>query len=244
MPSVLVTGASRGVGLAIARKLAGAGYQVAALARAQGEALTAAIEEAKAAQSGSLVFEPFDLNDVEAIPAFARRLKQRFGACYGLVNNAGLGTDGLLATMHLSQIEALVRLNTIAPIVLTKHILRSMMLAREGRIVNIASIIAQTGYSGLSVYGATKASMIGFTKSLAREVGALGVTVNAIAPGFLDTEMTSGIGEHARGQVIRRSALQRLAEVDDVANAVAYLLGEGARNITGAVLTIDAGATA
>jgi len=244
MRSVLVTGASRGVGLAVARKLAGAGYQVAALARAQGEALTAAIEETKTLQCGSLAFEPFDLNDVQAIPALARRLKRRFGAFYGLVNNAGLGTDGLLTNMHLTQIEALVRLNTVAPIVLTKHILRSMILEREGRIINMASIIAQSGYSGLSVYGATKASMIGFTKSLAREVGALGVTVNAIAPGFLDTEMTSGLDEHARGQVVRRSAMRRLAEVDDVANAVAYLLGEGARNITGAVLTIDAGATA
>ena len=244
MPSVLVTGASRGVGLAIARKLAGAGYQVAALARAQGDALTAAIEETKAAQCGSLDFEQFDLNDVEAIPALARRLKHRFGAFYGLVNNAGLGTDGLLANMHLTQIEALVRLNTVAPIVLTKHIIRSMMLQRKGRIVNIASIIAQSGYSGLSVYGATKASIIGFTKSLAREVGPLGVTVNAIAPGFLDTEMTTGLDENARGRVIRRSAMRRLAEVDDVANAVTYLLGEGARNVTGAVLTIDAGASA
>jgi len=160
------------------------------------------------------------------------------------VNNAGLGTDGLLTNLHVTQIEALVRLNTVAPIVLTKHILRSMMLKREGRIVNVSSIIAQTGYSGLSVYGATKASMIGFTKSLAREVGPLGVTVNAVAPGFLDTEMTSGLDEQARGQVIRRSAMRRLAEVDDVASAVAYLLGEGGRNITGAVLTIDAGASA
>jgi len=244
MPSVLVTGASRGVGLAIARKLAGDGYQVAALARGQSKALTAAIGEAKAAQRGSLDFEPFDLNDLEAIPALVRRLKQTFGAFYGLVNNAGLGTDGLLTNLHVTQIEALVRLNTVAPIVLTKHILRSMMLKREGRIVNVSSIIAQTGYSGLSVYGATKASMIGFTKSLAREVGPLGVTVNAVAPGFLDTEMTSGLDEQARGQVIRRSALRRLAEVDDVASAVAYLLGEGGRNITGAVLTIDAGASA
>jgi 3-oxoacyl-[acyl-carrier protein] reductase len=239
-----VTGASRGIGLAIARKLAGAGYRVAALARGQGEALTAAIEEARATRHGSLEFEPFDLNDVEAIPALARRLKQTYGPFYGLVNNAGLGTDGLLTNMHLAQIEGLVRLNTLAPMVLTKHILRSMMLERAGRIVNIASVIAHTGYSGLSVYGATKASMIGFTKSLAREVGPLGVTVNAIAPGFLETEMTSGLSPQALGQVIRRSALRRLAEVDDVANAVVYLLGEGARNVTGAVLTIDAGASA
>jgi 3-oxoacyl-[acyl-carrier protein] reductase len=244
MFNVLVTGASRGLGLAIARNLAAAGYRVAALARGNSDGLTAAIEEARAAQRGAVNFEAFDLNDVEAIPELVRGLKQQYGAIYGLVNNAGLGTDGLLANMHVTQIEALVRLNVTAPIVLTKHVMRSMMLSREGRIVNIASIIAHTGYSGLSVYGATKASMIGFTKSLAREVGPLGVTVNAVAPGFLDTEMTRDLGEQARGQVIRRSAMRRLAEVDDVAGAVTYLLGEGARNVTGTVLTIDAGATA
>jgi 3-oxoacyl-[acyl-carrier protein] reductase len=123
--------------------------------------------------------------------------------------------------------------------------LRTMMAdGAGGRIINLASIVASTGYSGLSVYGATKASMVGFTRSLAREVGRAGVTVNAVAPGFVDTEMTKGLTEEHREQIARRSALRRLAEVDDVAAAVEYLLSDGARNITGTVITVDAGNTA
>jgi len=146
--------------------------------------------------------------------------------------------------MHNSRIEELIRINTLSPIVLTKYVVRAMMSDGEGRIVNVASIIGFTGYSGLSVYGATKASMLGFTRSLAREVGRLGITVNAIAPGFLDTEMTHGLAGEQRERVVRRSALRRLAGVDDVANAVEYLLSDKARSISGTVLTVDAGATA
>jgi 3-oxoacyl-[acyl-carrier protein] reductase len=242
--NVLVTGGSRGIGLAIGRKLALDGYRVMALARAESADLKPAMHTVAAAGSGELLFEPFDLAEIDAIPALARRLKARVGPFYGLVNNAGVSADGLLANMHASQIERLVRVNTIAPIVLTKHIVRTMMSEGEGRIVNMASVVASTGYSGLAVYAATKASMIGFTKSLAREVGRLGITVNAVAPGFLDTELTRGLGEDGREQVIRRSALRRLADVDDVAAAVAYLMGEGGRNVTGSVLTVDAGNTA
>jgi 3-oxoacyl-[acyl-carrier protein] reductase len=119
-----------------------------------------------------------------------------------------------------------------------------MMSERAGRIVNVASIVGFTGYSGLSVYAATKASMLGFTRSLAREVGRLGITVNAVAPGFLDTDMTHGLAGAQREQVVRRSALRRLAGVDDVADAVAFLLSDKAASISGTALTIDAGATA
>jgi 3-oxoacyl-[acyl-carrier protein] reductase len=121
---------------------------------------------------------------------------------------------------------------------------RFMMADGGGCIVNIASIIGFTGYSGLSVYGATKASMIGFTRSLAREVGRKGVTVNAVAPGFLDTDMTQRLDEVQRQQIARRSALGRLAAIDDVANAVEFLLSDGAQSITGTVVTVDAGNTA
>lgn len=127
---------------------------------------------------------------------------------------------------------------------LTKYVLRGMMTGAGGRIVNMSSIIASTGYNGLSVYGATKAAMIGFTKSLAREAGRLGVTVNAIAPGFIETEMTAGLGDEGRDQVRRRSPLRRLADVGDVAAMTEFLMGDGGKNITGAVLTIDAGNTA
>ncbi len=244
MRNVVVTGGSRGLGLAIARKLAGAGYHVVAVARQMNDQLAGAADEAKQCGHGALDFVPFDLAKVDDIPDLVKGIKKDFGPIYGLVNNAGLGTDGVLAIMYTSQIEQLVRVNTISPIVLTKYAVRSMMSEGGGRIVNVASVIGFTGYSGLSVYGATKASMIGFTRSLAREVGKMGVTVNAVAPGFIDTDMTQGLGDEEREQVVRRSALRRLADTDDVANAVEFLLGDKAKNITGTVLTVDAGSTA
>jgi len=138
----------------------------------------------------------------------------------------------------------LIRLNTLSPIVLTKYVARSMIADGGGRIVNVGSIIGFTGYSGLSVYGATKASMMGFTRSLAREVGRMGVTVNSVAPGFVDTDMTQGINDQQRQQIMRRSALRRMASPEDVADAVEFLLSNKAKNITGTVLTVDAGSTA
>jgi 3-oxoacyl-[acyl-carrier protein] reductase len=161
-----------------------------------------------------------------------------------LVNNAALGLDGALAMMHNSQIERMVRVNTVSPIVLTKYVVRHMMADGGGRVVNIASILGFKGYSGLSVYGATKASIIGFTRSLAREVGRFGVNVNAIAPGFLETDMTRGLEGERRDEVARRSALRRFADVEDVADSIEFLLGSKAKNITGTVITVDAGSTA
>lgn len=241
MRNVIVTGGSRGLGLAISRRLVADGFRVIAVARKPSDAL----EEEIARASGALAFAALDLSDVDAIPDFVLRLKKEFGAPYGLVNNAGLGTEGLLATMHNSQIEMLTRVNVTAPIVLTKYVVRNMMSAGAGgRIVNMSSIIASTGYNALSVYGATKAALIGFTKSLSREVGRMGVTVNAVAPGFVETEMTSSLGEADRAKIAARAALRRLAAPEDVANAVSFLLDDKAGNITGTVVTVDAGATA
>jgi len=244
MHNVVVTGGSRGIGLAISRRMARAGYHVIAVARRESDALTDAIRQVVQAGTGGLHFRAFDLSEIEAIPAFVKGLRDEFGAIYGLVNNAGIGTEGLLATMHNSEIEALVRLNVTSPIVLTKYVVRQMMADGAGRIVNMSSIIASTGYNGLSVYGATKAAATGFTRSLAREVGRTGITVNAIAPGFVDTELTQSLSEEQRQRIAGRSALRRLPEADDVARMVEYLLGDGGRNVTGTVLTIDAGNTA
>jgi 3-oxoacyl-[acyl-carrier protein] reductase len=237
--NILVSGGSRGVGLAIAKKLAGEGYRVFALARHESEELKAAM----AAQL-SLHFVPYDLSETGGIAELLRAFKTEYGPLYGLVNNAALGTSGLLSNMHNSDIEKLVRLNTLSPIIVSKYALRAMMTAGEGRIVNIASIIASTGYSGLSVYGATKASLLGFTRSLAREVGGLNVTVNAVAPGFMNTDMTTGMTEAQTAKIAARSALKRLVDVEDVAGAVSYLMSDTARNITGTVITVDAGNTA
>jgi 3-oxoacyl-[acyl-carrier protein] reductase len=244
MHNIIVTGGSRGLGLAIMRRLTAEGYCVFAVARQMNEQLASTMEGAEQSKPASLHFIPFDLANIQEIPDLVKKLRKDFGPSYGLVNNAALGSSSALAIMHNSQIEHLIRLNTLSPIVLTKYVVRHMMADGGGRIVNVASIIGFTGYSGLSVYGATKASMIGFTRSLAREVGRLGVNVNAIAPGFMDTEMTQGLEGERREQVVRRSALRRLADVEDVADGVEFLLGPKAKSITGTVLTVDAGATA
>jgi len=230
MRRVIVTGGSRGLGLGIVRRLICEGYGTVAVARQINDQLASTIEQAERSRSGSLHFMAFDLGDVQEIPNF--------------VNNAAQGSDGALALMPNAQIERLIRVNTLSPIVLTKYVVRHMMADGGGRVVNVASIVGFTGYSGLSVYSATKASLIGFTRSLAREVGRRGVNVNAVAPGFLDTEMTQGLDGERREQVARRSALGRFPEVDDVANAVEFLLGPKAKSITGTVLTVDAGSTA
>ena len=242
--NVIVTGGSRGLGFAIARKLVAAGYRVIAIARHESDQLTCAMRGEESGHQGALIFRAFDLEDTSAIPALVKQLRKEFGSIHGLINNSGLGTSGILATMHDNQIQRLVRLNTVSPIILTKYVVRSMMADGGGRIVNVASITGFTGYSGLSVYGATKASLIGFTRSLAREVGRMGVNVNAVAPGFVDTEMTQGLKEEQRQQITRRSALRRFTEIEDVANAVEFLLGDKSKNITGTVLTVDAGSTA
>jgi 3-oxoacyl-[acyl-carrier protein] reductase len=221
-----------------------AGYRTIAVARNQTSQLTSAIEDVQRDHPGALHFVPFDLAGIEDIPQLVRTLRKDFGPIYGLVNNAAIAFDGALALMHTSRIEQIVRTNTLSPIVLTKYVVRTMMADGGGRIVNIASIVGFTGYSGLAVYGATKAAMIGFTRSLAREVGRMGVNVNAVAPGFIRTEMTQGLKSEQLEQITRRSALRHLPEVDDVAHAVEYLLSDKAKSITGTVLTVDAGNTA
>jgi 3-oxoacyl-[acyl-carrier protein] reductase len=245
MRNVIITGGSRGLGLGIARALGGAGYRVIAIARQQSDQLAAAMRESGSGDRGSLHFWSFDLARVGDIANMVKGIRKEFGPIYGLVNNAAIGASGILAAMHDGQIERAVRLNTLSPLVLTKYVVRAMMVdGGGGRIVNMSSIVSATGFSGLSVYGATKASLAGFTRSLAREAGPLGITVNAVAPGFVDTEMTKGLDAADRDRLLRRSPLHRLAEIDDIANAVEFLLGDKAKNITGTVLTVDAGSTA
>ena len=235
MRNVVVTGASRGIGLAIARKLQEAGWRVIGIARQNSPALAEAQVEFRAA----------DLADIGALRDLVRDLRRTFGPIWGLVNNAAIGTSGILATMRDDAIQQLVQINTVSPLILSKYVVRGMLAeGGGGRIVNIASVAALTGSAGLAPYGATKAALVGWTRSLAREIGAAGITVNAVAPGFMDTAMTEALDAEQRRRVIRRSALHRLATADDVAETVAFLMSDKAKNITGTVVTVDAGNTA
>lgn len=215
-----------------------------AIARRETEELRKAMAELDSKSRGRLVFESFDLSETRAIGALISRIRKEYGPIFALVNNAGIGTTGVLTMMKEDHIEALTNLNINAPIILAKHALRSMMIEREGRIVNMSSIVGTSGFSGLSVYSATKAALLGFTRSLAREVGPLGITVNAIAPGFIDTDMTQELTKEQREKIAARSALRRLAESTDIAAAVDFLLSDKAKNITGTTMTIDAGGSA
>jgi 3-oxoacyl-[acyl-carrier protein] reductase len=244
MRSVIVTGGSRGLGLGVGTRLAAGGYRVIAIARSETAELRAAAAAAQQAGRGAVHFRAFDLGETRGIAALVSGLHKEFGPLYGLVNNAGIGTSGVLAVMPDEQIERLVRINLLSPLVLSKYVVRRMMSEHAGRIVNISSIVAATGYHGLSAYSATKAALIGLTRSLAREVGPLGITVNAVAPGFADTEMTTELGEGERQKIMRRSALRRLVTSDDVAGAVEFLMSDAANSITGTTLTVDAGNTA
>lgn len=235
---VLVSGATRGLGFAIARRLLADGFAVVATGRKPSPALTELCE------AGDVCYESLDLADHAALHDFTLRIAKSYGPLYGLVNNGALGHDGVLATMHDSHIEELVAVNLTGTILLTKYALRPMLLQRRGRIVNISSIIATTGFSGLSVYAATKSALNGFTRSLSREVGKVGITVNTIAPGYMQTDMSAALTGDKLDAVTRRSPLRRLATVEDVAGMVSWLLGPDASSVTGATFTVDAGSTA
>lgn len=240
MKIIVVTGATRGLGLAITRQCVVDGYKVVAVGRTMTEDLNALMQK----NLDKVVFERYDLSDTQGIHTFATYLSKTHGRPWGLVNNAAIGHDGVLATLHEQDIAELIKVNIEAPILLTKYLLRPMLINRCGRIINVSSIIATTGFNGLSVYAATKAAMAGFTRSLAREVGKANITVNTLAPGYMETDMTAALQGEKLESIKRRSPLGHLAKAEDAANAVSYLLSEKAANVTGTTITVDAGSTA
>jgi 3-oxoacyl-[acyl-carrier protein] reductase len=241
MRNVLLTGGTRGLGLTIVRQLRSLGYRVIATGRELSPELADVVGDRSG--DGEARFAPLDLAS-DDLHAFVQQVTAEHGELFGLVNNAAIGIDGVLATMHDSQIVEILDVNLKAAVLLTKYATRSMLLAGGGRVVSISSIVAGTGFKGLSVYAASKAGLVGFTRSLARELGGAGITVNVVAPGYMKTDMTSSIDDDQLASIVRRSPMKSLVTTENVAHAVGYLLSDQAGQITGTTLTVDAGSSA
>jgi 3-oxoacyl-[acyl-carrier protein] reductase len=238
---LVVSGAGRGLGQAIALHRLEQGDTVCALSRTPTDFVRRALDD----HADRFFFEPVRIDDHRAVEAFVRVVADRFGGIDGLVNNAAIVRDGLLATAPYEDIDSVVDTNLRGTLFLTRACLRAMLAGRKGgRIINISSIAAGRGFRGLSVYAATKAALDAVTRTLAREVGERDITVNSIAPGYLDTAMSAGLGAEERRRILGRTPLGRLGTAADILPAVDFLLSPGAAFITGQVLVIDGGLTA
>ena len=235
----LVTGASRGIGQAIAIKLGRQGAKVVGTATTDKGA--EAIQSVFAEQGVEGIGLNLNVTDDASIDAVMSTIKEQFGTPTILVNNAGITRDNLLMRMKTEEWDAVLNTNLSSVFRLSKACLRGMMKARRGRIVNIASVVGSTGNPGQANYCAAKAGMIGFTKSLAREVGSRGITVNAVAPGFIDTDMTRELPEAQRETLIQQVPLGSLGKAEDIANAVCFLASDQANYITGETLHVNGG---
>ncbi len=233
----LVTGASRGIGAAIADELAARGARV--IGTATSERGAQAIGERLAAHAGA--GRMLDVSDSAAVESVLASIAEEFGAITILVNNAGITRDQLLLRMKDEDWQAILDTNLGSVFRTTKAVLRGMMKARKGRIISIASVIGSIGNAGQSNYAAAKAGIIAFSKSIAREIGSRGITVNVVAPGFIDTDMTRALPEEQRNALLGQIALQRLGDPADIAQAVAFLASPGAAYITGETLHVNGG---
>jgi len=233
----LVTGASRGIGKAIAEKLAASGATVIGTATSQAGA--DAISEYLSASGGKGMV--LNVTDPDSIAPLIKAIEDAYGPVSILVNNAGITRDNLLMMMKDEQWDDIIQTNLTSVFRLSKAVLRKMMKARKGRIISIASVVGLTGNPGQTNYSAAKAGIMGFSKSLAREIGSRNITVNVVAPGFIDTDMTRALPEEQREALIKQIPLARLGEATDIANAVAFLASPEAAYITGETINVNGG---
>ncbi|MCG5500512.1 3-oxoacyl-ACP reductase FabG [Ectothiorhodospira lacustris] len=235
----LVTGASRGIGKAIALTLARQGAVVVGTATSEGgaQAISAYLSEAGTRGRGMAL----DVTRPEAVDAVIKAVGEEFGGVTILVNNAGITRDNLLMRMKDEEWDAIIQTNLTAVYRMSKAVLRGMMKARKGRIINVGSVVGSSGNAGQTNYAAAKAGLLGFTRSLAREVGSRGITVNTVAPGFIDTDMTKDLPEAQREALLTQIPLGRLGAPEEIAQAVAFLASPGAAYVTGETLHVNGG---
>jgi 3-oxoacyl-[acyl-carrier protein] reductase len=236
----LVTGGSRGIGRAIAERLAADGLRVALNYRSRRDAAEAAVESITEA-GGEAMAVAGDVGDGYAVAAMFASVEESLGPVAVLVNNAGITADDLLLRMKHEDWDAVIQTNLSSAYHTTKAALRGMLRARWGRIISITSVAGITGNPGQANYAAAKAGLIGFTKSVAKEVGSRGITVNAVAPGFIETELTDALGEGVRDALLPAISLGRFGTPAEIASAVGYLASDDAAYITGQVLVVDGG---
>jgi 3-oxoacyl-[acyl-carrier protein] reductase len=237
--TALVTGASRGIGKACAQSLAGEGYRVVLAARSV-DKLEEIANELKSNGAETFAVE-MDLGRNESITAGFMKAAKEFGRIDILVNNAGITKDGLAVRMKQSDWETVLQVNLSGAFYATQQVLPGMMKERWGRIVNISSVVGEMGNAGQANYVASKAGLIGLTKSLAQEVGSRNITVNAVAPGFIETDMTHGLPEDLKQKLLSQTPLKRMGAAEDIASAVKFLVSEEAGFITGHVLDVNGG---
>ena len=235
---VVVSGGTRGLGKALIRALLDADYAVSTFSREPGTSLD------DWAASRPLMVDRADMADTRSLDAFLRKAVERFGRPHGLINNAGIAADGVLATMRPDLIHKLLSVNLEGALLLSRAVIRQMLTGTSGgSIVNISSIIGLRGYNGLSAYAATKAGMDGMTRALARELGSRQIRVNSVSPGYLETEMTHGLDDDQRQQIIRRTPMNRLGRPEDVSGLVLFLLSPASAYVTGQTIAVDGGIT-
>lgn len=239
----LVTGASQGIGACIAKKLAGEGFSLAINCRSQAEVEGGGEEIAKACREKGVEAECFiaDVSKYADCEAMVKAVKERFGSIDALVNNAGITKDGLLARMSEENYDLVIAVNQKSVFNMMKLVSGVMIKQRSGRVVNVSSVAGLYGNAGQFNYSASKAAIIGMTKTAAKELGARGITVNAVAPGMIKTPMTDALTHEQRNNILSQIAMKRFGEVEEIASVVAFLLSDAASYVTGQTVEISGG---
>lgn len=235
----VVSGGSKGLGLALCKGLLERGFYVATFSRKS----TPELEALSAQFDGKLKWDAIDITDSKALSEFLKQVKKSFGRIGYLINSAGMANEGLLTTMKSSEISRMLEVNLEGALTLSQLCVKQMMVGKFGSIVNISSIVGHRGYKGVAAYAATKAALDGMTRAMASELGPMGIRVNSVSPGFMETDMTSALTDKQKGRISRRTPLGRLGRVEDVSDVVAFLLSDESRFVTGQTITVDGGFT-